>query len=136
MANDKTTRRESREQAFILIFEKQFQPDMPLEELTAYAEENGLFVSSDYALTILNNLEENKSSVEKLISENLIGWSYDRLSKVTRSLLLLAVCEMLYSDDVPNAAAVNEAVELAKKFSTEKDGAYINGVLGSIMRNL
>ncbi len=136
MANDITPRRESREQAFILIFEKQFQPDMPIEELTSYAAENGLFNASDYALAILNNLESNKEKIEQLINENLIGWSFDRLSKVTKALLLLAVCEILYSNDVPNAAAVNEAVELAKKFSTEKDGAYINGVLGSVMRKL
>ena len=62
------------------------------------------------------------------------GWKLERLSVMTKSILLLSVTEILYRDDVPSGASINEAVELAKKYDTEKAPAFINGLLGRFVK--
>lgn len=127
------TRKEAREQAFILIFEKSFREE-PMEEIIADAFEYGLITPEDYVETVANGVEREKVTIDARIALNLKGWSLNRLSKVALAALRLAVYEMLYMDDIPTGVSINEAVELTKKFATEDDAAYINGVLGTIAR--
>lgn len=127
------TRKEAREQAFILIFEKSFREE-PMEEIIADAFEYGLITPEDYVETVANGVEAQKETIDARIAANLKGWSLNRLSKVALAALRLAVYEMLYMDDIPTGVSINEAVELTKKFATEDDAAYINGVLGTIAR--
>ena len=131
-----TTRREAREQAFILIFEKSFQPDCEIAELVDFANENEVFSADKYAVELVEKTYENLEKIDGLISENLRGWSSSRISKITRAILRMAVCEILYCEDVPVGVAINEAVEVAKRFAADDEPAYINGVLGSIARSL
>lgn len=131
-----TTRREAREQAFILIFEKSFQPDCEIAELVDFAIENEVFNADKYAVKLVEDTYKNIEQIDGLISENLKGWSSSRISKITRAILRMAVCEILFCDDVPVGVAINEAVEVAKRFAADDEPAYINGVLGSIARSL
>ena len=78
----------------------------------------------------------NLDEIDSLINENLVGWSAKRISKVSRAILRLAVCELLYSENMPVGVAINEAVEIAKKYATPDDASYINGVLGSFVKKL
>ncbi len=128
------TRRESRELAFILVFEKSFQEDVTVIELIENALELELFPQNSFAETLARKVYENIEDIDKAIEENLVGWSAKRISKVSRAILRIAVCELLYSDNMPVGVAINEAVEIAKKYSTAEDAAYINGVLGSIAK--
>lgn len=128
------TRRESRELAFILVFEKSFQEDVTVVELIENALELELFPQNSFAETLARKVYENIDEIDKAIEENLVGWSAKRISKVSRAILRLAVCELLYSENMPVGVAINEAVEIAKKYSTADDAAYINGVLGSIAK--
>lgn len=130
------TRREAREQAFILIFEKLFQEDIPLDELIVFAEENEIFKADDYSVSLSKNTVENVEKIDSLIVSSLKGWSYNRVSKTSKAILRMAVSEMLYSEDVPVGAAINEAVEIAKKYASDDEPAFINGVLGSVAREL
>ncbi len=130
------TRREAREQAFIILFEKSFHPDTDICELISFAEDNDVFKADKYSSVLCENTVNNIEKIDALISANLKGWSYARVSRVAKSVLRMAVCEMLYSDDVPVAAAINEAIEIAKKYAGEDEPLFINGVLGSIAKEL
>lgn len=128
------TRSEAREQAFIVLFEKIFNDDLSIAEIIEGAQEEGLIKINGFASTILKNAQDNAENIDKLIADNLKGWAIHRLPKVSLAIMRLAVSEMLYSEDVPVGVSVNEAVELAKKYGTESDATYINGVLGAIAR--
>lgn len=128
------TRHESRELAFILIFEKSFQTDISITELIDSAAELELFEQNDFAEGLAKKVYLRLEEIDTAINDNLVGWSAKRISRVTRAILRLAVCEMLYSEDVPVGVAINEAVEIAKKYASQEDASYINGVLGSIAK--
>lgn len=130
------TRHESRELAFVLLFEKSFQPETDISDLICSALELELFGHNDFAENLARKVFENIDEIDMLIDNNLVGWSARRISKASRAILRLAVCEMLYSKDVPVGVAINEAVEIAKKYATSEDGSYINGVLGSIAKKI
>lgn len=72
------------------------------------------------------------SDIDKLLNESASGWKTTRMSKVDLAILRLAVYEVKFDDDIPSSAAINEAVELAKRFSGDDSPAFINGILGSI----
>jgi N utilization substance protein B len=77
---------------------------------------------------------EHAARIDELIEEHASGWSLDRLPDVDRAVLRMAVFELLWVDDVPDAVVIDEAVELAKSLSTDDSPAYVNGVLGGIVR--
>ena len=127
------TRREAREQAFALVFEKSFH-DCGFDEIidnAAYASE---IVVDDFARKEAEGVYANLSDIDEAISANLRGWTISRISRVALSILRLAVYEIKYSEEVPTSVAINEAVEPAKKFGSDDDPSYINGVLGSVAK--
>lgn len=128
------TRSEAREQAFILVFEKIFSPELSVEDMKNVAEETELFILDAFAEKLLISVCENIEKTDELISANLRKWSIGRIPKVSLALLRMAVTEIIYFDDVPDGVSANEAVELAKKYGSEEDASFINGVLGSVIR--
>lgn len=130
------TRHESRELAFILVFEKSFQNELTVVELIENALELELFPTNTFAENLAKKVYDNLEEIDEHIDANLVGWSSKRISKVSRAILRLAVCEMLYSEDLPVGVAINEAVEITKKYASNEDASYVNGVLGSIARKL
>ncbi len=130
------TRRESRELAFILVFEKSFQEDVTVVELIENALELELFPQNAFSETLARRVYDNIEEIDRAIEDNLVGWSAKRISKVSRAILRIAVCELLFTENMPVGVAINEAVEIAKKYSTAEDAAYINGVLGSIAKKI
>ncbi len=130
------TRSEAREQAFIVLFEKIFDEESAISEIIKNAQEAELIKINGFAQSILTAIEENSSKVDEVIENNLKGWSIQRLPKVSLAVLRLAIGEMLFVDDVPAGVSVNEAVELTKKYGTNDDASYVNGVLGSVAKSL
>lgn len=128
------TRREAREQAFIVLFEKIFDNEATLSEIVETAKEAELIKINAFAENILNMVEENSEEIDKVIEENSQDWTLLRLPKVSLAILRLAVAEIRFIDEVPNGVAVNEAVELAKKYGTNEDASFINGILGTITK--
>ena len=128
------TRREAREQAFIVLFEKIFDNDATISEIVATAKEAELLKINSFAENILNVVEEHSSEIDGIIETNSQDWTLARLPKVSLAILRLAVAEIKYIDEVPNGVAVNEAVELAKKYGTNEDASFINGILGTIAK--
>ncbi len=130
------TRREMREQAFVLLFEKMFNADSTLQELAEFADESGLFAVEAFAMEIAVRTMENVANIDERLAALSQKWSLNRLSRVTLTVLRLAASEMLYFDDIPVSVSINEAVELAKKYATTEDASFINGVLGSLSREI
>ena len=74
--------------------------------------------------------------IDEIIKNSLINWTIDRVSKVNLTIVRLAIAEMLYINDVPEVVAINEAIELTKKYSDDKSSSFINGVLDKILKTL
>lgn len=87
----------------------------------------------EYAVNIVKTFLDHKEEIDAKISEHAKNWDVERLVKIDRDILRIAVTEILYFDDVPPSVSIHEAVELAKKYSTEESSKFINGILGSIV---
>lgn len=127
-------RYKAREQAFIIIFQKLFTKDLSTSELFDFGVSVGIFEEDEFSENIIKLIDTNQEEIDGLIEISSIGWTIGRLPKVSLAVLRLAVCEMLYIDDIPTGVSINEAVELAKKYATPEDASYINGVLGAIAK--
>ena len=127
------TRRESREQAFALLFEMTFN-DQPIEQLAAAASEARDTPVSVFAMTLASGAQAHLAELDEKIAAYSVKWSKERISRVALSVMRLAVYEMLYEGSIPVSVSINEAVELAKKYGGDEDAPFINGILGSISR--
>jgi N utilization substance protein B len=127
------TRKESREQAFILLFEYSFTGDTA-EELFETATEAGCFIEDDYCRDVVTAAIVNVEATDAIISEYAKGWKTERLSRVVLAALRLAVTEIKYFSDIPNSVSINEAVEIIKKYATTQDASFANGILGSVVK--
>lgn len=128
------TRKEERELAFTLIFEKIFNNDLSVEEIIKNAVEARFIEENVFACSLAQLTYDNRDEIDKIISENSVGWKIERLPKVTLAIMRLAFCELLYVPSVPTGVTINEAVELAKKFASQEDASFINGILGKYVR--
>ena len=130
-------RHESREQAFVLLFEKTVCGGN-MEDIIETAVEARCIEMDPYCEKLTSLAELYLDEIDEVISANIRGWSLRRLSKVTLSILRLAVCEIKFmnSADVPVSVSINEAVELAKIYGNEKDASYVNGVLSSVAKTM
>lgn len=134
----KQTRSEAREAIFTQVFQFATQRDnmeqareILLSEIPECEQNLG------YITEVTEGILEHEAEIIDIINNNLKkGWTFKRLSKVSRTILKVAIYEMKYCDDVPARVAINEAVELAKKYCDENEPSFINGVLGSVMRSL
>ncbi|GAB3344340.1 transcription antitermination factor NusB [Modestobacter lapidis] len=88
----------------------------------------------EHAVRLVQGVVEQSARIDELIEVHASGWSLDRLPDVDRAVLRMAVYELLWVDDVPDAVVIDEAVELAKALSTDDSPAYVNGVLGGIVK--
>ena len=129
------TRREAREEVFILIFEKQFN-SAPIEEILEIAEEVRDLKPDDYINTVFKGVYDNLEALDQIISEKAIGWKINRISKTSLCILRLSIFEIKYMEDIPVSVSINEAVELAKKYATPEDASFINGILSSVEKSL
>lgn len=128
------TRKEERELAFTLIFEKIFNDELTIEEIFNNAVEARLIEENTFAFSLAQLTYEHCEEIDAIINENSVGWRVSRLPKVSLAIMRLALCEILYVPSIPRGVSINEAVELAKKFATQEDAAFINGILGKYVR--
>ena len=131
--DNKLTRFEAREQGFFLIFEMNFNTDN-ITDIVNSAEETRDMVFDEYAKELALGVFNTKDDLDEIIASHLKkGWTLKRISKPSLSILRLALYEMTYVDSVPSSVAINEAVELAKKYTID-ESKFINGILGAISR--
>lgn len=142
-------RKEAREVALHLIFElgfKQFETNEVLPsrlekaEFKAIASELELYQNmvddahKDYICSVVTGVGSHLTELDEIIAAHTQNWNLNRISRMTTAILRLAIYEIKYVEDVPAGAAINEAVELAKKYDAEQAASFINGVLGGVVR--
>lgn len=130
-------RKQAREGTMKLLFQMESTEDYSEEALEIFLnnfdyDDSEIQYINEAILTIKENLEE----VDNHIEAHLEGWSIYRLAKVDLAVLRIAIYEILYRDDIPIEVAINEAIEVTKKFSGEESFKFINGVLGGFVRSL
>ena len=125
-----------RELAFKLLYSTQIQHDNSDEQIELFIENNEIEKedAKDYIKNIIKGINENEENIKKIISENLKNeWNIERISKVNLALLKLSIYEILYTE-TPFKVAINEAVELAKKYGEDTSANFINGVLATVVK--
>lgn len=130
-------RTETRELAFQLIYSMEVQKEMEEEQFTLFIEENAIEGSQEanYMKAIFQGIKENKEEITTFISTNLKEkWTVDRISKIDLAILEVAIYELIYAK-LPYKVAINEAVELAKKYGEDSSKAFVNGILASIVKS-
>lgn len=126
------SRRELREQIFKLLFRVEFNSleDMPEQEALFFEQEDAAQgEDADYISDKYNKICQALSEIDGLLNKKAEGWNTARMSKVDLTILRLAVYEIKYDDTVPVSVAINEAVELAKKFGQNASSGFVNGIL-------
>ena len=136
------TRRKAREAALQFLFQDDFAGGSELDESgfdERFDQFCGLYQISHkarpYALTLLHGICRNKEEVDGVIRRYATNWRLERIAVTDRNLLRVCIYEMLFGDDVPAQVAINEAVEIAKRFGGDDSPAFINGVLDAVQKN-
>ena len=120
-------RTEARERALALLYEADAKSIDPIELVAALA------VPPDpLATTLVEGVAREHARIDELITRYLRGWTIERMALVDRLVLSIATFELLSRAEVPTAVVIDEAVELAKRYSTEESGKFVNGMLSSI----
>ncbi len=133
-----STRRKSRENAFIAVFEASFSAN-DLDDILAVTQELPEYEEyrlDDFAISLMNLYYKNADAVNDMIQSKLKNWKQERVSRVSSSILRLSVAEMMFTEEDMDSIVINEAVEIAKKFAGEKDYQFVNGILGSVSKEI
>lgn len=132
------TRREAREHVMKMLFQKDFldkdeYDSQALDYLERFeiGEKHHGFILKEYNGTI-----RHQEDIDQIITENSKKWKTNRMAKLDLTILRLAVYEMYYEEDIPNNVAINEAVELAKKYSGDDSPAFVNGLLANVIKEI
>lgn len=145
------TRSEARELAAHLIYEMDYIDEAPSQAIEArmereyydgLASENEIYADHPskkqmaYIRTCVEGVSDHMQELDEKISQFSVGWNLKRISRLTKAALRLAIYEILYVDDVPTGVAINECVELTRKYEEEEIVSFVNGILGSFARSL
>lgn len=132
-------RKKSREVAMKLVFEMSINKensDYIIGMFKENNEENLKTFDMEYIEKAVKGVYDNIEFIDKKIEDHLKSWKIDRISKIDLAILRLCTYEIFFENDIPNSVSINEGIELAKVYSQDSKGAFINGVLGSIEREI
>ena len=129
-----SARSKARKRALDIVYAAEMRGRTPSEELADHAGTRET-EPQEYAVALVHGVEEHRARIDELIATYAQGWSLDRMPAVDRNVLRLGIFEVLWADDVPDAVAVNEALNLVRELSTDESPAFVNGVLGNIVRD-
>jgi N utilization substance protein B len=120
-------RRQARERALGILYEAEIRGETPSEVLA------GLLVPADeFAVRLVEGVAGDLAAIDAMVASLATGWAVDRMPAVDRAILRLGAFELMHLPEVPTAVAIDEAVELAKEYSTEDSGRFVNGVLAAV----
>lgn len=132
-------RQKSREKAMELLFSMELSKNSYEETIENFIEDYEMDLNTvdvEYIKNVVKIVTDNVEAIDEKVIQSLVNWKLDRVSKVNLTILRLAVGEMMFIEDVPGSVAINEAVELTKKYSDEKSCSFINGVLDKVLKSL
>ena len=130
------TRRELRENVFMMLFRIEFHEEGDMTEQLSLLEEDLVDVKPEdleYINRKCSDIIAKVAEIDAAINESTKGWKTTRMGKVDLSIIRLAVYEMKYEEDIPAKVSINEAVELAKKYGTDESASFVNGVLAKFV---
>ena len=126
-------RRKARKRALDVLFEAELRGTEPVATLAERVARADPPVP-EYAVELVEGVVAHRSRIDALLSTYAEGWALDRMPPVDRNLLRIGIYELLWRDDIPDAVAIDEAVELAKSLSTAESPGFVNGLLGRLQR--
>ncbi|TKJ41523.1 transcription antitermination factor NusB [candidate division LCP-89 bacterium B3_LCP] len=127
------TRREAREWVMQVLYAREISGD-PLKQIRAqWQPRNARLPLYNFALDVAQKTDERHDQLDKIIIEYADKWELERIAILDRIILRMAICEILHFDDIPPKVTINEAIEIAKKYSTEKSDKFINGILDAVL---
>jgi len=127
-------RTKARKRALDILFASELRDEDAVVALDrAVAEGEG--PTNDYTATLVRGVGEHRARIDELLSSYSSGWSLDRMPAVDRNVLRIGVFELLYVEDVPDPVAVTEAMTLVRELSTDESPQFVNGLLGSLLRD-
>lgn len=127
-----TTRREARRLAIDILYQADVTGDDPSLALESWVEAGRTV--PPFTRTLVDGVVEHGPAIDLLLEEHAQSWTVARMAALDRTILRLAVEELLYRDDVPDSVAISEAVEAASELSADESKAFVNGILGKIAR--
>ena len=129
------TRRKSRELVLQALYQEELVGQTGLLDFEDFCSHFQVTKkATPYAKKLLDGVHEKQEAINQLISKYAENWRLERMSVIDRNILRLAVYELHYQDDVPTSVAINEAVEIAKRYSTDDSGPFINGILDGMAK--
>lgn len=123
-------RREAREFLLSALYQREFN-EAPLAEMLTEIDPGE---QRDYIEQVFSGIEARRAVIDDTIGEYIVGWRFERLALIDRNILRLGIFELLYHSDIPAEVAIDEAVELCKKYGTEKARVFVNGILDRIFK--
>lgn len=132
----KITRQEARELLFALLFETEFHDEKNASEIYDLAENNREIPADKYIRETFFGVISKNDVLDEVIGKYSKGWKADRLSKVSRSVLRIAVYEMLFVEDIPMNVSISQAVELSVKYGEDRAKQFVNGVLSGLFKDV
>ena len=126
-------RSKARKRAVDILYEAELSGRDRIDLLRERVADTATPPVNDHCFRLVEGVAENSARIDELIERHARGWSLERLPDVDRAILRMAVYELLWVDDVPDAVVLDEAVSLAKTLSTDDSPAYVNGVLGAVL---
>ncbi|ACU96587.1 transcription antitermination factor NusB [Saccharomonospora viridis] len=126
------SRRASRQRAVELLYEAALRKTDPATLMSERLGSPDVDPISDYTITLVEGVSENRERIDELLAEYAQGWSLERMPPVDLAVLRVGLYELLWLDDVPDPVAIDEAVGIAKQLSTDDSPRFVNGVLGRI----
>jgi len=126
-------RRRAREIALQVLYQREFSRVEAEEALNLFWNNfEALKGAMDFSERIIRGVEQHREILDRIIAKYSSHWKIDRMAHVDRNILRIAVYELLYCDDIPPKVAINEAIDIGKKYGSEDSGAFINGVLDKV----
>ena len=129
-------RRDARDAVYKILYADLFNDNDEVFEKEMFGESKLSKEDQEFARSLLNVINEHKSEIEEIISSYAKGYKFERLYSTDKCALYVAVAELKYFADVPNVVAIDEALSLVRKYSTDESLNYVNGILASLKKDL
>lgn len=127
------TRKEAREQAFLVLFQCNFFTDCAAEKILENNLKSGSIKENKFTNQLCSVVFKNMAEINSLIQKYSLNWEQDRITKVSLTALRIAIAEIKYIEGIPIKVSLNEAIELTKKFANQEDALFVNGVLSGVV---
>lgn len=134
MSRGKSKRSANRRYALRMLFEMDIN-DSTIDEVLEGKSHVGEDAPADFTMELVRGVQEHLEELDEVISRYAEGWDLERMPRVDRNVLRMSLYELFFMEDIPPGVTIDEAVELAKSFSTEDSGKFVNGVLGRVNRD-